>query len=66
MAASPPVMLMATRSPGGFRQYDAEKIQNLKRMESTLSDWVQSCSGQDVPDCPLIDQRFNAKSNTPH
>ena len=36
-----------------------EKINDLKRMESALSDTVSSCSGQDVPDCPLIDRLFN-------
>jgi len=36
-----------------------EKICDLRRMESTLSDTVRSCSGQDVPDCPLIDRLFD-------
>ncbi len=40
-----------------------EKISDLKRMESTLSATVQSCSGQDVPDCPLIDRLFDKRSN---
>lgn len=36
-----------------------EKIENLKRMESTLSKTIRSCSGRDVPDCPLIDRLFD-------
>ncbi len=40
-----------------------EKISDLKRMESTLSDTVRSCSGQDVPDCPLIDRLFDTEFN---
>ena len=36
-----------------------KKISDLRRMESTLSDTIHSCSGQDVPDCPLIDRLFN-------
>lgn len=38
-----------------------EKISDLKRMESTLSATVRSCSGQDVPECPLIDRLFDIK-----
>ncbi len=40
-----------------------EKISDLRRMESTLSDTVRSCSGQDVPDCPLIDRLFDTEFN---
>ena len=40
-----------------------EKISDLRRMERTLSDTVHSCSGQDVPDCPLIDRLFDTASN---
>ncbi len=40
-----------------------EKISDLSRMESTLSDTVRSCSGQDVPDCPLIDRLFDTGFN---
>jgi len=35
-----------------------EKIADLKRMERVLGETVRSCSGQDVPDCPLIDTLF--------
>ena len=35
-----------------------EKISDLRRMERTLSDTICSCSGQDVPECPLIDRLF--------
>ena len=38
-----------------------QKISDLRRMESTLSDTVHSCSGQNVPDCPLIDRLFDIK-----
>lgn len=38
-----------------------EKIRILRRMERTLSDTVLSCSGQDVPECPLIDRLFDIK-----
>jgi len=35
-----------------------DKIDDLKHMESVLSDTVHSCSGKDVPECPLIDTLF--------
>lgn len=35
-----------------------EKISDLKQMESVLSETVNSCSGADVPECPLIDTLF--------
>lgn len=38
-----------------------EKIRDLKRMESVLSETVRSCSGKDVPECPLIDTLFGAR-----
>lgn len=38
-----------------------QKIDDLKRMEGVLSDTVRSCSGKDVPDCPLIDSLFGAR-----
>ncbi|MBD3648093.1 MAG: helix-turn-helix domain-containing protein [Pseudomonadales bacterium] len=34
------------------------KIGDLQRMERVLNDTVRSCSGEDVPDCPLIDVLF--------
>lgn len=34
------------------------KINQLKRMEKTLKETISSCSGEDVPDCPLIDSLF--------
>ncbi|MEX2495028.1 MAG: helix-turn-helix domain-containing protein [Woeseia sp.] len=36
-----------------------DKIADLKRMESVLADTVRSCSGADVPECPLIDTLFD-------
>jgi len=38
-----------------------KKIDDLKRMESVLSDTVRSCSGRDVPKCPLIDTLFGVR-----
>lgn len=35
-----------------------EKIRTLKQMETLLDETVRACSGQDVPDCPLIDTLF--------
>ncbi len=35
-----------------------KKITDLKRMERILGGTVKSCSGDDVPDCPLIDSLF--------
>ena len=31
------------------------KISDLRKMQRTLSDLASRCSGQDVPDCPIID-----------
>ena len=39
-----------------------EKISDLKRIETTLRNTVKCCSGEDVPDCPLIDRLFETKS----
>jgi len=38
-----------------------EKIDDLKQMESVLSDTVHSCSGKDVPECALIDTLFGVR-----
>ncbi len=38
-----------------------EKIDDLKQMESVLSDTVRSCSGKDVPECALIDTLFGVR-----
>ena len=35
-----------------------EKISDLRRMERILSKTLKSCSGNNVPDCPLIDTLF--------
>jgi len=35
-----------------------EKIVDLQRMESVLSNTVAKCSGEDAPDCPLIGTLF--------
>ncbi len=37
-----------------------EKIDHLKRMEVVLNDTVGSCSGKNVPDCPLIESLFGS------
>ncbi len=31
------------------------KIRDLQRMQGTLRDLVKQCSGEDVPDCPIIE-----------
>jgi MerR family mercuric resistance operon transcriptional regulator len=38
-----------------------DKIDDLKRMERILSDTVRSCSGKDIPECPLIDTLFGLR-----
>lgn len=38
-----------------------EKISDLKRMESVLGEAVRSCSGKDIPECPLIDTLFGVR-----
>jgi MerR family mercuric resistance operon transcriptional regulator len=35
-----------------------KKIADLDRLERVLAATVKSCSGEDVPDCPLIDTLF--------
>lgn len=35
-----------------------EKINDLRQMEDVLNKTVKSCSGEDVPECPLIDTLF--------
>lgn len=32
-----------------------KKISDLRKMEKTLKDLSSRCSGEDVPDCPIID-----------
>ena len=34
------------------------KIKDLKRMEQVLAKTLKHCSGDDVPDCPVIDALF--------
>lgn len=38
-----------------------DKIDDLKRMEKVLSTTVDACSGEDVPECPLIDTLFGVR-----
>jgi len=38
-----------------------EKISDLRHMERVLSTTVRSCSGKDVPECPLIDTLFGVR-----
>ncbi len=35
-----------------------QKISDLKRMERVLGQTIKSCTGADVPECPLIDTLF--------
>jgi MerR family mercuric resistance operon transcriptional regulator len=37
------------------RQDVQEKIADLKKMEQTLGDLSSRCSGDDVPECPIIE-----------
>ena len=37
------------------------KIGDLKRMERVLDTTVDACSGEDVPECPLIDILFGVR-----
>lgn len=36
-----------------------DKIDDLKRIEKVLKDTIDACSGDDVPECPLIDTLFD-------
>lgn len=38
-----------------------EKIADLRRMERVLDTTVQACSGEDAPECPLIDTLFGVR-----
>jgi len=38
-----------------------EKIGDLKRMERVLGETVQACSGDNVPECPLINTLFGMR-----
>lgn len=40
-----------------------QKIQDLRRIEEALSTTVLSCSGEDVPECPVIDALFFGVTN---
>ena len=37
------------------------KIKDLKRMERVLGQTLKHCSGEDVPDCPMIDALYGNK-----
>jgi MerR family mercuric resistance operon transcriptional regulator len=38
------------------------KISDLRRMQRTLSDLASRCSGEDVPDCPIIETLQRGRS----
>ncbi|MDH5232325.1 MAG: helix-turn-helix domain-containing protein [Gammaproteobacteria bacterium] len=38
-----------------------QKIQDLKKLEKTLSRIASQCSGKTVPECPIIDALFDTK-----
>lgn len=38
-----------------------QKIQDLKKLEKSLSHIASQCSGETVPDCPIIDALFEMK-----
>ncbi|MCH8861508.1 MAG: helix-turn-helix domain-containing protein [Proteobacteria bacterium] len=35
------------------------KIDDLRKMETTLGEMANACSGGDVPDCPIIDDLYS-------
>lgn len=37
------------------------KIADLKKLERVLNDMAAQCSGEDVPDCPIVDTLFERK-----
>lgn len=37
------------------------KIKDLKKMEKTLTELSNQCSGKDIPDCPIIDVLQNSQ-----
>lgn len=39
----------------------AEKIRDLKRLENTLRRIASQCTGDDVPECPIIDALLDPK-----
>lgn len=41
------------------------KIADLRRLEQTLAETVSACSGDDVPDCPVIDALAEARFGAP-
>lgn len=41
-----------------------QKISDLKRIEDALSKTLLSCSGKDVPECPVIDALFLGANST--
>jgi len=38
-----------------------EKIEDLKKLEKTLSKIASQCSGDSTPDCPIIDSLFDSQ-----
>lgn len=42
----------------GHLQAIRQKIGDLRRMENVLGQTINACSGNDVPECPLIDTLF--------
>ena len=41
-----------------------KRINDLKRMESVLTETIRDCSGDNVPECPLIDSLFSETLTT--
>lgn len=37
------------------------KIADLKTLQRTLKDMAAQCTGEDVPDCPIVDALFDGK-----
>lgn len=40
------------------------KIDDLRKMETTLGEMAKACSGGDVPDCPIIDDLYSGPGGT--
>lgn len=37
------------------------KISDLERMKNSLEELVEQCTGDEVPNCPIVDQLYDAK-----
>ena len=42
------------------------KVKDLKRLERVLSDMVEQCRGDEIPDCPILDALAEDRIGAPH